>query len=154
MKTSWGTAFVILAAIFTSGCVVSIGSRTVPPPADVPPPPPALVVGDPAEAATIAEIDAAARLNLDSARTQVLSQIAERPTLTATAQVHLVNVAYRRLSLDDSKVQILNKVIARPDFCDATRHAMVTQLNYLSFDSNKQAILQRINERLAQPVEH
>lgn len=135
-----------------SGCVVAIGStrEKSPPPASPPP----VVVTDSAEAATIAEIDAAARLNMDGDRAQLLSQIAGRTTLSAAVQVYLVNTAYARLSFDGSKTQVLSKIITRPDFGDATRHAIVSQLNRLSFDGSRQQVLQQINERLKNPPAH
>jgi hypothetical protein len=133
------------------GCVISIGSRVqAPPPAPAPPPPP-VVVTDPGQAATIAEIDAAAQLNMDTAKAQALGQLAERPALGPPVLVHLVNVTYRTLSFENSKVQMLSKVIARPDFCDPVRNAIVSQLNLLSFDSNRQHLLNQINTRLAAP---
>jgi hypothetical protein len=62
-----------------------------------------------------------------------------------------VNVTYRALSFENNKVQVLSKVIARPDFCDPVRSALVSQLNLLTFDSNRQMLLNQINERLAAP---
>lgn len=107
-----------------------------------------VVVTDSADAATIAEIDAAARLNMDNDRAQVLSQISQRATLAVPVQVHLINTTYRCLNFDDSKTQVLRQVIARSDFSDATRHAIVSQLGKLSFDGNRQQVLHQINERL------
>lgn len=124
-----------------TGCVIAIGTGKEPSP-------PAVVVTDSADAATIAEINAAASLNMDDDKTTALGQIAERGTLAVPVQVHLVNMAYRHLSFDGNKTQVLSKIIARADFGDATRHAIVSQLNRLSFDSNRQHILHRINERL------
>lgn len=131
-----------------TGCVVSVGSRIQSPPS--PPSPPTIVVSDPGQAATIAEIDAAANFNVDSSRTHALGQIAERPNLAPPVQVHLINTAYHRLQFDNSKVQILQKMIARPDFCDVTRHAIVSQLGRLGFESSKQDLLNQINQRLGQ----
>ena len=68
--------------------------------------------------------------------------------------MHLVNVTYRSLRLDDTKTSLLAKIIARADFCDATRHAIVSQLGKLSSDSNRQLILQQINERLKAAPAH
>ncbi len=139
-----GISCATIITTFT-GCVVAIGSGTGK--HDHPSPPP-IVVTDSADAATIAEIDAAGRLNFDSGRVATLSQIAERNALGKTAQVHLVNTTYKRLSFDNSKTEVLSKIVARADFCDATRHAIVSQLNKLSFDSSRQQILQQISERL------
>ena len=141
----------LAATLALSGCVVSVGSRVQsPPPPPTFSPPPTVVVSDPGQAATIAEIDAAAHFNMDSSRTHALGQIAERPNLAPPVQVHLINTTYRCVQFDSSKVAILQKMIARPDFCDATRHAIVTQLERLGFESSKQDLLNRINQRLAQ----
>lgn len=148
-RTLFPLGFVVVASGLV-GCVVSIGGRTQsspPPPTPLPP----VVVTDPAQAATIGEIDAAAQLNMDSARSHALSQLAERPALSPAVQVHLINVTYRCLSFENSKVQVLQKMIARPDFSDATRHAIVSQLGQLGFESNKQDLLNQINQRLTTP---
>ena len=133
-----------------TGCVVTIGSGSHSSPA----PQPTIVVTDSADAATVAEIDAASQLNFDNARAHALTQIAERGALSAPVQVYLINVAYRSLDFENNKVFVLGKVIDRPDFCDATRQAIVSQLNKLSFDNNRQFILQRINERLKTSTPH
>jgi hypothetical protein len=143
-----GISFIALTTIVT-GCVIAIGTGK-----DNPPPPPAVVVTDSADAATLAEIDAAARLHMDNDKTHALTQIAERGSLAVPVQVHLVNTAYRSLSFDNNKTHVLSRIIARGDFCDATRHAIVSQLHKLSFDSNRQHILNRINERLKANAAH
>lgn len=140
---------VIASLISLTGCInLSFGGRR-------PPPAPQIVVPSvpsgplsPADAATIAEIDAASRLSFDGARKDSLSQVAERPGLSPVAQVHLINVAYRSLSFDAAKVELLRKLIANPAFSDAARQAIVTQLNHLSFDSNKQEVLRHVNQRV------
>lgn len=143
-------AGLLAGLVGVSGCVVSVGSRVQsPPPPPTFSPPLTVVVSDPGQAATIAEIDAGAQLNMDSSRTHTLAQIADRPNLDTPVQVHLINTAYRCLSFESSKVQVLQKMIARPDFCDATRHAIVSQLGQLGFESSKQDLLNRINQRMA-----
>lgn len=137
-------------ALVATGCVVSVGSHRPhqPPPAPTPvvvPTPPS----NPAEAATLAEIDAAARLSFDSSRLDSLSAIARRPDLPAAAQVHLVHVAYRCLSFEHSKVSLLSQIIGNPSFSDYTRHAIVAQLGGLSHDSSRQSILKQLDDRLA-----
>ena len=157
MKTSFGRALnligLLLIGLGLSGCVVAIGGKHESSP-QPPPPPPAVVVTDSTDAATMAEIDAARRLDFDNARTEALSHIAERKALAVPVQVHLINVTYRNLDFENNKVLLLGKMIARPDFCDATRHAVVSQLNKLSFDNNRQALLQQINERLKASEPH
>lgn len=142
-------AGLLVCAFGLSGCVVSVGSRV-----QTAPPPPPVVVTDPGDAATVAEIDAAAKLLLDAARAQTLSQIADRPNLPAPVQVHLINTAYRCLTIEQNKVSVLQKLIARPDFGDATRHAIVSQLGTLTKDASKQDLLNRIHQRLAAPAAH
>ena len=105
------------------------------------------VVTDSAEAATIAEINAAAKLSMDNSRTHALVQIAERPKLAEPAQIHLINAACRSLRIDNNKTVVLAKMIDRADFSDATKQAIVSQLGKLRFDYNRQFILQHINER-------
>ncbi|MDP2323717.1 MAG: hypothetical protein Q8N51_06775 [Gammaproteobacteria bacterium] len=82
MKTPSFLALGLVTLMLNTGCVVSIGGRSH---AHVPPtPPPAappVVVTNPTDAATVAEIDAAAQLNMDSARTQ-----ADLPPLEASFQ--------------------------------------------------------------------
>lgn len=141
----------ILMTVALTGCVVAIGSGSRSPDRGGPPP---VVVTDSADAATIAEIDAAARLNMDNSRTAALASIAERPGLSAPVQVHLVNVTYRTLSFDNNKTLVLTKVIARSDFGDATRHAIVSQLGKLKFDNHQQHILEQINARLKNTPAH
>lgn len=96
----------------------------------------------------MAEIDAAARLSFESARKDALIQLAQRPALSPAVQVHLINITYRALSFDNNKVELLRAVIANPAFCDAARQAIVTQLDHISFDSNRQEILRRLNQRV------
>lgn len=140
----------LFCAFGVSGCVISVGSRVQAPP----PNPPVVVVSNPGDAATIAEIDAAARLHMDSSRTESLSQIATRPNLPPPVQVHLINTAYRCLGFESSKVAVLQKMIARPDFCDITRQAIVSQFGHLGFESSKQDLLNRINQRVIASAPH
>ncbi len=102
----------------------------------------------PAEAATLAEIDAAARLSFENAKLEALQNIAVRPNLSPVVQVHLVNVGYRALAFENNKVALLRKLISSPDFSDPARQAIVTQLSNLSHDSNRQMILRELNSRV------
>jgi hypothetical protein len=137
-----------------SGCVVSVGSRVQSQPSPPVTPPPTIVVSDPGQAATIAEIDAAGQLNIDSSRAHALGQIAERPNLAPPVQVHLINTAYRTLNIESSKIFVLQKMVARPDFCDLTRQTVVSQLGQLRMESSKQVLLHQINERMSQAAAH
>ncbi|MGC3959024.1 MAG: hypothetical protein QM813_14095 [Verrucomicrobiota bacterium] len=149
LKRTFGLFALLSTTSLLTGCVIAIGTGK-----DNPPPPPTVVVTDSADAATMAEINAAAKLSMDNDKTHALGQIAERATLAVPVQVHLVNTAYRSLSFDNNRTHVLSKIIARADFCDATRHAIVSQLGKLSFDNNRQYILQQINERLKTTPAH
>jgi hypothetical protein len=130
-----------VAVTVLTGCVgIAIGRRGVPPPP---------AVESTAAAATIAEIDAAARLSFDNQKLQCLKQIAQRRELPPVAQVHLVNVGYSCLAFDNQKVDLLRAVIANPDFSDSARHAVVSQLDKLSFDNQQAEILRLINQRVS-----
>jgi hypothetical protein len=149
MKKSWfGTLWLVLCFTLT-GCVgISIGNRGSAPRSTrtTPAPLPAAASSD---SATLAEIDAANTLNMDSNRTEALLQIANRENLSPTAQVHLVNSTYRSLNFDSSKVRVLKGVIANPAFCDPARQAVVSQLELISMESNRRAILDEVNRRMA-----
>lgn len=140
---------VAAAMVPLAGCInLSFGGRKSPPP---PPPAPVIVTSglvDSADAATLAEIDAASRLSFEPSKKESLAAVAQRPGLSPAAQVHLVNAAYRSLSFEPSKVEVLSAVIANPSFCDPARQAIVTQLHRLSFEPHKQDILRRLNQRV------
>ncbi|MFO1500278.1 MAG: hypothetical protein U1G07_18140 [Verrucomicrobiota bacterium] len=143
------SALLLASLIPLTGCInLSFGSRKAPEG-------PAIVVPSvplaPGDSATIAEIDAASKLTFDSAKKEALSQLAERHALSPAAQVHLVNVTYRRVTFDEAKVDILRTLIANPSFSDPARQAIVAQLHRLSFESNKQAILRHLNQRVTAP---
>ncbi len=129
-------------------CVgISVGSgNTKRPPA---PPPGSVVVvaSEPTDAATIAEINAAAGLSFDNARADALTAIAQRPGLTPAAQVQLANTTYQKLSFDNQRVQVLLALISNPAFAPLTKQTIMAQLNKLSFDKDRQTILQAVNER-------
>jgi hypothetical protein len=137
-------------ALLASGCInLSFGggkARSSPPP-----PPPHMIapapILTPGEAATIAEIDAAARLQFENSRQAALSNVAERAGLATVAQVHLVNVTYRCFHFESAKLAVLRKLIANPALSDTARHAILTQLDQLTFDASKQNILRELNQR-------
>ena len=125
----------------TTGCVVAIGASK----SESQPPPQVLTSS---EAATIAEIDAASKLSFDAAKLTALIQITRLSDLSPAVQLRLVEAAYKRLSFADSKVALLREIIISPNFCDATRQAIVTQLQMLPFDANKQEVLNELNRKV------
>jgi hypothetical protein len=146
MKRGLEISVLALFCFTFSGCIgVSIGNRASAPrsaPAPLP-------EGATSDSATLAEIDAAQALSMDSNRTGALLQIAARPNLSPTAQVHLVNTSYRSLSSDTSRLKVLREIIANPAFCDPARQAIVTQLEFISMETNRRAVLDEINRRVA-----
>lgn len=146
MKCIARSILVLLAAVFLTGCVgISIGNRSSKPP---PPPEPVVVVAtEPEDKATLAEIDAAGRLSFDQNRKETLKAIAQRPGLTPAAQVHLANTTFRRMDFDNQKVEVLLALVRNPGFCAPAKQTIMTQLNQLSFDNDRQTILREVNER-------
>lgn len=142
-----------LAGWLGAGCVVSIGggdggkSRSEVP---KPLPPPVVVVSPNTEdAAVLAEIDAAGRLNFDAGKVTALKNVAARPDLSAAAQVHLVNTVLNRLSFDAGKVEVLRVLIESPAFAPAAKEAVFRQLERLSFDASRTAVMEAIQARAA-----
>lgn len=107
-----------------------------------------MVVTDSADAATIAEIDAAARLSMDSAKTSALTQIAEREALAAPVPSPSRQRGVSEFEFRQQQDPCPEQDRCAPGFFAMPRHAIVSQLNKLSFDSNRQHILHLINERL------
>jgi hypothetical protein len=138
------TLFVLgaVAVLLLTGCVGVVIGRQSPPPAPTMP-------LNAADAATVAEIDAAARLTFDNQKLESLKQIAQRRELSPVAQLSLVDAGYSCLTFDNQKVDLLRAIIANPGFGDSARHAVVSQLNNLSFDNHRQEILRLINQRVS-----
>ncbi len=138
-----------LAALLPAGCVVSIGGDGSRGRHEVPKPPPPVVVvpANTEDAATLAEIDAAAKLNFDAGKVTALKNVAARPSLSAAGQVHLVNTTLTHLSFDSGKVEVLKVLIDNPGFSPAAREAIFRQLERLSFDGSRSSILEAIQRR-------
>jgi hypothetical protein len=106
-----------------------------------------VVPGTSEDTAAMAEIDAAAKLSFDASRLGALSAIAQRPSLSPPVQVHLVNVALRSLDFENSRMQVLLALVENPAFCNAAKETILTQLQKLSFDNNRKAVMDAINKR-------
>ena len=99
---------------------------------------------------TMAEIDAAAQLSFDQNKMSLFDQIAVRPNLSPDAQVHLVGMVFKHMSFENNQMQILLKIIANPAFSPAAKERILKDLNRMSFEHNKQAILEAMNRRESQ----
>jgi hypothetical protein len=91
---------------------------------------------------TLAEIDAAARLSFENNRASLFAQIGARPNLSPDVQVRLVEAIFKHLSFENTKLDLLQKLIANPAFSPAAEQAILSRLNNLSFENNRQVILQ------------
>ncbi len=102
---------------------------------------------DTALAATIAEIDAVAKLNSDSAKYEGFKVIAARVGLPTEAQVHLVKPVFGKLYAESDKEDVLITLIDNPGFTCAAKLAILKRLDTLSSQTSRIAILKQITER-------
>lgn len=142
-------------ALLATGCVFSISGseedrdhhRAT---KSGPPPEPAPVVVMPTnteDSATLAEIDAAAKLSFDEGKGAALGNVASRPGISPAIQVHLINTTLRRLSFDDGKIAVLRGLILNPSFSPAAKEAIFRQLELLRFDDSRTAVMKLIQSR-------
>lgn len=145
-----------LWAATLGGCVVKVGGnvddekpwrdevRKSPPPVVVMP-------ANTEDAATLAEIDAAAKMSFDSGRVPALKNVAARPSLSPAAQVHLINTSLRSLSFDAGRIDVLLALIENPGFSAAGKEAIFRQIERLDFDASRQRVMSAIQEKSARP---
>jgi len=138
MRKSLSLSLLVCLFLWSAGCVVIVKEEERVPPGNVECP------VDPHE---IEEIDAVASLSFDSGRTEAYKRIAQRPCLSPEAQVHLVNEAFTRLSFENSIEEVLLALIHSPGFCCDARHAIISQIDRLKFDSNRSRILSELDKR-------
>ncbi len=96
---------------------------------------------------TLAEITAIEKLDYENNRLDALFAIAHRASLSAEAQVRLVQSAYHGLTFENNKVALLREIIKRADLAAAARAEIIAQLNSLDFDNNRLAVLKMLNLR-------
>lgn len=106
-----------------------------------------LFVEDTSLAATIAEIDAVAKLRSDSGKYEGFKAIAGREPLRSEAQVHLVKPVFKSLYSEPDKADVLVTLINNSNFSCACKLAILRRLDNLSSEGGKMAILKTINER-------
>ncbi len=126
------------------GCVIAVGNKNA---KDTPQPAVVVVASEPGDQATLAEINAAAGLSFENARTDALRAIAQRPNLTPACQVQLANQVFKKLDFDNDKVAVLVPLVHNPAFSPPAKQTIMAQLNKLGFDKDRQAVLQAVNER-------
>lgn len=96
---------------------------------------------------TIAEIDAASKLVLESHKREAYKNIAKRDCLKPDAQIHLIKAVFDRLALESSKEDVLLTLIKNPGLCPAGEKAILKRLDKLALESDKRNILNAINNR-------
>ncbi len=104
-----------------------------------------------AEQVTIAEIDAAAGLMMESNREKTLKNIAMRPQLSADTQVYLVGVAMDELMLEGSRKSVILALINNPAFVSEAKMAILENIDALMLESSRQQVLDRLNRRGSLP---
>jgi hypothetical protein len=138
----------IALVVALTGCVVSIGDGSHSRDEVRKPPAPVVVMPSNAEdTAVIAEIDAAGKLSFEAGKLSALRNVAQRSTLTPSAQVHLVNTSLRVLDFEASRVDVLLTLVANPAFTPAAKEAILRQLERLEFEASKNQVLGAIQER-------
>lgn len=141
------------SCLLAAGCVVSIGSHEKPRHRDEVPKPSTVVIvpGNTEDSATLAEIDAIAKLSFDHGKRDGFKAVASRAGISPGVQVHLVNTALRSLSFDAGKVEVLASLIQNPSFSPSAKEAIFQQLEHLSFDNSKTSVMNAIQERAKTP---
>jgi len=102
------------------------------------------------DTATLAEIDAAGKLDFDNSRMEALNAIAARANLSPAAQAQLVKTALTRLDFENAKLTVLQSLIKNPAFGEAGRQAIMENLDKFTFETSKQTIMNSVNKRLSQ----
>ena len=100
-----------------------------------------------AEQVTIAEINAAAGLMLESNREKTLKSIAMRPGLSADTQVYLVQVAVEKLLLEDSRRSVMLALVNNPALVAEGKIAVLEHLDDLMLESSRRQVQDCLNRR-------
>ncbi len=138
MRTILLCAVTGLISVAAGGCLVIVDEEE-----GEPPEPPVYVLDDPA----IEEIDAVAKLSSDSHRLDAYERIAQRPGLSAPAQVHLVGEAMDHLSFENMKESVLMTLIRNRSFGLEGKRAVLEAIDELDFDSTRSRVLEAVNSR-------
>jgi len=107
-----------------------------------------LFESNPKAEATIAEINAVAKLKSDLAMEEGFKAIASRKGISIAPQVHLVDPVIDNLYYETVKVEVFLLLVNNPDFCHQAKKKILDRLDKLQSESNKQAILKAINKRV------
>ena len=109
--------------------------------------PPMVIQPGSAEAATLAEIQAAGKLTFDDSRTTAFKSIASRTNLSERAQLHLIDTVFRRLTFENSRITVLQALIENEASTYAAKQRLLGNISKFAFDSNRSAILRMLDKR-------
>jgi hypothetical protein len=104
-------------------------------------------IENPHDSTVITEIDAAGTLAFESDKHAAYMRIAERPGLSDTVVVHLVEAIFEKLSFESSQLDILLNIIGGPNFSPAAKEEILGSLSKLEFESSKSKVLDAISDR-------
>ena len=97
-----------------------------------------------------AEIHASRSLSFDSDQRAALLRIARRSDLSADEQVYLLDTAYDLLSFSASRLSVTLALIESPAFSREAKIYILENIDELSFESEKSAVLRAIDERVGE----
>ncbi len=97
--------------------------------------------------ATMAEIDAAADLMMESSRESSLKNIAARPNLSADAQVYLVRRSLDELMMESSRESVIVTLINNPGFVSEAKMAILENMDEFMMESTRREVMDRLNRR-------
>lgn len=98
--------------------------------------------------ATIAEINAVAKLKSDATMEEGFKTVAARKGISIAAQVHLVDPVINKLYYETAKVDVLLLLVNNPDFSHQAKKKILGRLDKLKSESSRAAILKAINARV------
>ena len=96
---------------------------------------------------TIAEIDAADNLFMESDKTACYKRIAGREGIGSEAQVYLVRAACNKLFMESGKEKVLLVLIDNRSFSNPAKSEIFKNLNKLFMESSRSRVLKAISDR-------
>jgi hypothetical protein len=140
MRKFLGILVVLTVILATSGCVDQFikgvsdaGDR--------------LFEGDVATDATIAEINAVAKLKSDAGKLEGFLAIAGRGNLSSQSQIHLVKPVMEKLYFDSAKEEVMLVLIKNPAFGQKTKKEVLKRLGKIKCEENRMNVLRAINNK-------
>lgn len=135
---------ILPALLVLAGCSISI-NRTVRSS------PPTVVFTD--QDPTLREVHAAGGLSHESNRFARLRSIAQRDDLGSAAQSYLIKTAAHELSHESNRFAVFVTLIENPAMNEAGRNAILDHLNNLRHESNRVAVLNKLDRVRSRPEE-